>query len=156
MIDKMPDNYMYVGLMATLFPRAVFIHCRRDLRDVALSCWMTDFRSMSWPFRTEDIAARFTQYRRLMDHWRAVLPLAIHDVDYESTVHDLESVARRLVALCGLDWEPSCLEFHRNNRPVQTASLVQVRRPVYTSSVGRWKNYESELPALFAAVSPPD
>jgi tetratricopeptide (TPR) repeat protein len=155
-IDKMPDNYMYVGLLATLFPRAVFIHCRRDLRDVALSCWMTDFRSMTWPFQTTDIAQRFKQYRRLMDHWRAALPVPIHDVDYESTVNDLESVARRLVALCGLEWEPSCLEFHRNNRPVRTASLVQVRRPVYTSSVGRWKNYESELAELFAAVSPPD
>ena len=154
-IDKMPDNYMYVGLLATLFPRAVFIHCRRDLRDVALSCWMTDFRSMSWPFRTEDIAARFTQYRRLMDHWRAVLPVAIHDVDYESIVHGLERVARQLVDVCGLEWEPSCLEFHRNTRPVRTASLVQVRRPVYTSSVGRWKNYESELAELFGAVSSP-
>jgi tetratricopeptide (TPR) repeat protein len=151
-IDKMPDNYMYVGLLATLFPRAVFIHSRRDLRDVALSCWMTDFRSMSWPSQTEHIAARFAQYRRLMDHWRAVLPVTIHDVEYESTVNDLESVARRLIEVCGLDWEPSCLDFHRNNRPVRTASLVQVRRPVYTSSVGRWRNYESELAGLFEAL----
>jgi tetratricopeptide (TPR) repeat protein len=151
-IDKMPDNYMYVGLMATLFPRAVFIHCRRDLRDVALSCWMTDFRSMSWPFQTEHIAARFAQYRRLMDHWRAVLPVAMYDVDYESTVSDLESMARRLVEVCALDWEPSCLDFHRNTRPVRTASLVQVRRPVYTSSVGRWKYYESELAGLFESL----
>ena len=151
-IDKMPDNYMYVGFLATLFPRAAFIHCRRDLRDVALSCWMTDFRSMSWPFRTEHIAARFALYRRVMDHWRAVLPVTIHDVDYELTVNDLESVARRLVDICGLLWEPSCLEFHRNNRAVRTASLVQVRGPVYTSSVGRWKNYESELAELFEAL----
>jgi hypothetical protein len=152
-IDKMPDNYMYVGLMATLFPRAVFIHCRRDLRDVALSCWMTDFRSMSWPFQTEHIGERFKQYRRLMDHWRAVLPVDLIDVEYESTVNDLENVARRLVEACGLEWEPSCLEFHRNNRPVRTASLAQVRRPVYTNSVERFKNYESELASLFESVS---
>ena len=151
-VDKMPDNYMYLGFLATLFPRAVFLHCRRDLRDVALSCWMTDFRLMAWPFSTEHIVARFTQYRRLMDHWRNVLPLTIHDVRYESTVNDLENSARNLVALCGLEWEPACLEFHRNKRPVRTASLVQVRRPVYTSSVGRYKNYESELAGLFKAL----
>ena len=151
-IDKMPDNYMYVGFLATLFPHAVFLHCRRDLRDVALSCWMTDFRLMSWPFQTAHIAARFTQYRRLMDHWRKVLPGTINEVDYESAVNDLEGVARRLVELCGLEWEPACLEFHRNKRPVRTASLIQVRRPVYTSSIGRYKNYESELASLFEAL----
>ena len=114
---------------------------------------MTDFRSMSWPFQTAHIAARFKQYRRLMDHWRTVLPGPIHEVDYEATVNDLEGVARRLVELCGLEWEPACLEFHRNKRPVRTASLIQVRRPVYTSSVGRWKNYESELASLFEALA---
>ena len=153
-IDKMPDNYMYVGLLATLFPQAVFIHCRRDLRDVALSCWMTDFRSMSWPSQQAHIAARFQQYRRLMDHWLAVAPVSINQVDYEETVNDLEGVARRLVAMCGLEWDPACLLFHQNKRPVRTASLVQVRRPVYKSSVGRYKNYESELAELFGALPP--
>jgi tetratricopeptide (TPR) repeat protein len=151
-IDKMPDNYMYVGLLATLFPRGVFIHCRRDLRDVALSCWMTDFRSMSWPSRTAHIAARFQQYRRLMDHWSKVLPVAVNEVDYQEAVNDLEGVARRLVEACGLEWDSRCLDFHRNKRPVRTASLVQIRRPVYKTSVGRWKNYESELATLFDAL----
>ena len=151
-IDKMPDNYMYIGLLAALFPRGVFIHCRRDLRDVALSCWMTDFRSMSWPSQTAHIGFRFEQYRRLMNHWRAVLPVTVNDVDYEETVADLEGVARRLIELCGLEWDPRCLEFHRTRRQVRTASLVQVRRPVYQTSVGRWKNYESELAELCAAL----
>ena len=150
----MPDNYMYLGLLATVFPRAVFIHCRRDLRDVALSCWMTDFHSMVWPSDQANIAARFRQYRRLMDHWKTVLPVPIHEVDYEATVSDIEGTARRLVAACGLTWEPACLAFHRTQRPIRTASLIQVRKPVYKSSIGRWKNYETELAELFASLPP--
>ena len=86
----------------------MFIHCRRDLRDIAVSCWMTDFRSIRWANHRDHIASRFHQYRRLMNHARDVLPLPIHHVDYEETVTDLESVARRLIAACGLDWEPAC------------------------------------------------
>jgi hypothetical protein len=135
-----------------MFPHAVFIHSRRDLRDVAVSCWMTDFRSIRWANDPEHIASRFRQYRRLMDHWQEVLPLPIHAVDYEETVSDLESVARRLVAACGLAWDPACLEFHRNQRPVRTASITQVRQPIYKQSVARWKNYGHDLGALFAAL----
>jgi len=151
-IDKMPDNYLYLGLLAALFPQATFIHCRRDLRDVAVSCWMTNFRSIRWANDPAHIAARFQQYQRLMDHWRTVLPVRLHEVDYAETVADLEGVARRLVAACGLDWEPACLEFHRTRRPVRTASVIQVRQPVYKQSVARWKNYERELADLFAAL----
>ncbi|HTU25186.1 MAG TPA: tetratricopeptide repeat protein [Pirellulales bacterium] len=151
-VDKMPDNYMYLGLLAVLFPRAVFVHCRRDLRDIAVSCWMTDFRSIRWANDPRHIASRFGQYRRLMDHWRAVLPVPIVEVDYEDTVEDLESVARRLVAACGLDWEPACLDFHRTVRPIRTASVTQVREPVYKRSVARWKKYEPALAELFAAL----
>jgi hypothetical protein len=151
-VDKMPDNYMYVGLLAAMFPGAVFIHCRRDLRDVAVSCWMTDFRSIRWANALEHIAARFEQYRRLMNHWQAVLPAPIHEVDYEETVADLEGVARRLLAACGLEWEPGCLDFHRTRRPVRTASVGQVRQPIYTRSVARWKNYEIALAELYARL----
>ncbi|HTU92596.1 MAG TPA: tetratricopeptide repeat protein, partial [Gemmataceae bacterium] len=80
-VDKMPDNYTYLGLIAVMFPGAVFIHCRRDLRDVAVSCWMTHFRSIRWANDPEHIATRFAHYRRIMDHWRAVLPISIHEVD---------------------------------------------------------------------------
>ncbi len=151
-VDKMPDNYMYLGFLAALFPKAVFIHCRRDLRDVAVSCWMTDFRSIRWANDLELIAGRFRQYRRLMDHWRSLLPMPIHEIDYEETVTDLEGVARRLIAACGLDWEPACVEFHRTRRPIRTASVTQVRQPVYMQSVARWKNYEVALADLFAGL----
>jgi tetratricopeptide (TPR) repeat protein len=147
--DKMPDNYLYLGLLAALFPRAKFIHCRRDLRDVAVSCWMTNFRQIRWANDPDHIAARFEEYRRLMDHWRRVLPVPLQEVDYEETVTDLEGVARRLVDWCGLDWEPACLAFHEGQRPVRTASVSQVRQPIYQRSVARWKNYESALCALF-------
>ena len=151
-VDKMPDNYMYLGLLSLLFPNAVFIHSRRDLRDVAVSCWMTDFRSIRWANDRAHIASRFHQYVRLMKHWNEVLPSPIHEVNYEETVTDLESVARRLVAACGLAWEPACLEFHRTERPVRTASVMQVRQPVYQKSVARWKNYEPALGELFAKL----
>jgi tetratricopeptide (TPR) repeat protein len=151
-VDKMPDNYMYIGMLAIMFPDATFVHSRRDLRDVAVSCWMTDFRSIRWANDREHIASRFQQYDRIMRHWKEVLPATIHEINYEETVTDLESVARRLVSACGLDWEPACLEFHRTERPVRTASVMQVRQPVYQRSVARWKHYEPALAELFAAL----
>jgi len=153
-VDKMPDNYMYLGLMALLFPNATFIHCRRDLRDIAVSCWITNFRSIRWANSPELIAGRFAQYLRIMNHWRTVLPTPIVEVDYEETVDDLESVSRRVVAACGLEWEPACLDFHQTRRPVRTASVTQVRQPVYRKSLARWKNYQQSLASLFAALPP--
>ena len=116
---------------------------------------MTDFRSIRWANDAEHIASRFRQYRRLMDHWRAVLPVSIHEVAYEDTVTDLQGVARRLIEACGLDWEPACLEFQRTRRTVRTASVAQVRQPIYQSSIARWKNYDSALAGLFAALPAP-
>jgi tetratricopeptide (TPR) repeat protein len=154
-VDKMPDNYAYLGLIAAMFPNAVLIHCRRDLRDVAVSCWMTNFRSIRWANDPDHIATRFTQYRRLMDHWRTVLPIPIYEVDYEDTVNDLEGVARRLIAACGLEWETNCLEFHSLRRPIRTASVTQVRQPLYTQSVARWGKYKRGLADLFAQLPAP-
>jgi tetratricopeptide (TPR) repeat protein len=147
--DKMPDNYMYLGLLAAQFPRAKFIHCRRDLRDTAVSCWMTNFSQIRWANDPGHIATRFEEYRRLMDHWRQVLPVPVLEVDYEETVADLEGVARRLVRWCGLEWEPACLAFHEGKRPVRTASVSQVRQPIYQRSVARWKHYQQALGPLF-------
>jgi hypothetical protein len=98
------------------------------------------------------IATRFEEYQRLMNHWRQVLPVPLLEVDYEETVAELEGVARRLVDSSGLDWEPACLAFHEGKRPVRTASVAQVRQPVYTRSVARWRNYEEALAPLFARL----
>ncbi len=151
-VDKMPENYLFLGLLARLFPRAKFIHCRRDLRDVAVSCWMTHFREIRWANDQRHIASRFHEYQRMMEHWRKVLPVPLLEVDYEETVADLEGVARKLVAWCGLEWQPACLEFHQAKRPVRTASAVQVRQPVFGTSVGRWMHYEQALASLFARL----
>jgi hypothetical protein len=150
----MPENYLALGLLASLFPRAKLIHCRRDLRDVAVSCWMTHFEEIRWANDPRHIASRFHEYRRLMEHWRKVLPTPLLEVDYEETVADLEGVARKLVAWCGLAWEPACLEFQQAKRPVRTASAVQVRQPVFTTSVGRWKHYQHALASLFGPLGP--
>jgi hypothetical protein len=149
----MPDNYLQLGFLATLFPKARFIHCRRDVRDVAVSCWMTDFNKIDWSNDVDHIAGRFRDYERLMEHWRRVLPARILDIDYESTVTDLEETARRLVDWCGLDWEPQCLAFHARRDPVRTASAIQVRQPIYQHAVARWKLYEDSLAPLLHAVN---
>ena len=134
----MPDNTVYLGLIATLFPRAKLIHCRRDVRDVALSCWMTNFLEVRWACDPDQIARRIEEHNRLMEHWRRVLPVPMLEVDYEALVADLETNARAIVAWCGLEWDPACLEFHKTKRPVRTvecragtpAGLHQLGRPV--------------------------
>jgi hypothetical protein len=148
----MPDNYLYVGFLALLFPRARFLHCCRDIRDVAVSCWITHFRDIPWSNDFGLIASRFAQYGRVMEHWKAVLPVPVQDVHYEEIVENLESVARRAIEFLGLEWEPTCLEYHRNQRPVRTASLSQVRQPIYRRSVARWRHYEHALKPLFAQL----
>jgi tetratricopeptide (TPR) repeat protein len=151
-VDKMPENYLCLGFLAVIFPRAKFLHCRRDLRDVAVSCWMTNFRHVRWSSDPEHIAARFRSYQLLMDHWQEVLPIRWLDVPYEETVADVETMARRIVAWCGLEWQPECLAFHRSRRLVRSASLTQVRQPIYTRSVARWKHYERRLAPLLNAL----
>jgi len=151
-VDKLPDNYLFLGLLAVLFPRATFIHVRRDLRDVAVSCWMTNFRSIRWANDFASLAGRCHGYRRLMAHWKAVLPVPVHEVVYERLVDDFEPEARRLVAACGLEWEPACLAFHETKRPVRTASITQVRQPLYRQALARWKHYETALADLFARL----
>jgi tetratricopeptide (TPR) repeat protein len=148
-VDKMPDNYLYLGLLALLFPRATLIHVRRDVRDVAVSCWMTHFRSIRWADDVEDLARRIRDHERLTAHWQAVLPRPVVEVSYERLVDDFDAEARRLVEACGLAWEPACLRFHETARPVRTASVTQVRQPLYRKALGRWKAYEPYLCPLF-------
>ncbi len=151
-VDKMPENYLYLGLLALLFPRATFIHVRRDLRDVAVSCWMTSFHFLRWANDREHLAGRCREYARLWRHWQTVLPVPVHEVVYERLVDDFETEARRLLAACGLQWEPACGRFHETTRPVKTASVAQVRQPLYRQSLGRWKHYEATLADLFARL----
>lgn len=153
-VDKMPENYLLLGFLHTLFPRARLIHCRRDPRDVALSCWITNFARIRWACDLEHIAHHLLQYFRIMEHWRRVLPAPVFEVDYEELVADQEGVSRRLVAWLGLEWDPACLRFHQTERLVRTASVAQVRQPIYTRSVARWRHYESLLAPLLERLPP--
>jgi hypothetical protein len=151
-VDKMPDNYLWLGYLAAVFPKAKFIYSKRDVHDVAVSCWVTNFKQIRWACDQEDIAGRVTNHLRIMDHWRKVLPVPILEVEYEQVVEDLETTARKMIQFCGLEWDPACLTFHESKRTVRTASLSQVRQPVYKKSVQRWKNYEEPLKQLFGIV----
>ncbi len=152
-VDKMPENTLYLGWIATLFPKATLIHCRRDARDVALSCWLTNFSLLRWACDPGHIASRILESRRVMDHWRRVLPIPVLDVEYEAMVAEPERVSKELVSWCGLEWDAACLEFHKTRRPVRTASVTQVRQPIHRGSVGRWKNYQRWLSPMFARLA---
>lgn len=150
-VDKYVFNFFNLGLIAILFPKAAIIHCRRDPMDCGLSCFFQNFSgSMKNPFwfDLEDIGLYIRQHDRLMEHWRSVLPLPIHEVVYEDMIEDQEAVSRRMVDFIGLDWDDACLNFHENKRTVMTASVWQVRQPVYKSAAGRWRQYEQHLGPL--------
>jgi tetratricopeptide (TPR) repeat protein len=153
MVDKMPDNYSALGWLAVLFPRARFIYCRRDLRDVALSCWVTNFSAIRWANDLDHLARRIQQHRRLMEHWRQVLPAPVLEVDYEAMVADQEGQSRRLIDWLGLDWDDRCLSFFETERLVRTASVTQVREPIYNRSVARWRRYEAMLAPLLTSLA---
>jgi tetratricopeptide (TPR) repeat protein len=152
--DKMPMNFHHLGLIATLWPRAPIIHCRRDARDVCWSCYFQNFRDVPFACDLRQLAAYHRQYERLMRHWRAVPPIPILDVCYEELTAEPERVSREIVAFCRLPWHDGCLEFHRTPRVVRTASNLQVRRPIYRTSVGYWRNYEQRLGPLLEALGP--
>ena len=147
-VDKMPQNYRLLGLLQIYFPNAKFIHCRRDLRDVALSCWLTNFQNYSWSYDLHHIAAEIQDYERIMAHWQAVLPRPVLEVRYEQLVAGQEAESRKLIEWLGLVWDPACLSFHATRRPVRTASVSQVRQPIYSRSAGRWRNYIDVLRPL--------
>ena len=152
-VDKLPANFEYVGLIAAMFPHARIIHCRRDARDIALSCFTTKFlHPLLWSLDLDDFAHYYAQYRKLMEHWRRVLPVPMLERQYEAAVADVETSSRQLLDFCGLDWQDACLEFHKTERTVRTASIRQVRQPVYTSSIGRWRDYEAEAPDAFRRI----
>jgi tetratricopeptide (TPR) repeat protein len=150
--DKSPLNYLYLGLLAALFPRARVIHCRRDPRDVCLSCYFQYFGRAGFAWDLGDAGRYYRTYQRLMDHWRDVLPVHPLEVVYEDLVAHQEAVSRQMVAFCGLPWDERCLTFYESRRPVHTASKLQVRRPIYATSVGRWRRYEKHLKPLLDAL----
>ncbi len=153
--DKLPGNMVLVGLIHLAFPRARIIHCMREPLDTCVSCFSKHFTTgHDFSYELSELGRFYRLYEELMQHWRTVLPPErMLEVRYEDMVADMEGQARRLLAYCGLPWNDACLRFYESARPVRTASLAQVRRPIYASSVGRWKRYESYLAPLRQALA---
>lgn len=153
LIDKTPANFLYLGLIAKALPRARIIHLTRHPMDAGYAIYKTLFRlGYPYSYRLQDIAAYMAAYRQLMAHWHQMMPGRILDVAYEDMVQDIEGQARRMLSHCGLDWQPAVTEFHKNTSPSATASAAQVRQPLYSGSVGRWKAYEDGLKPLQDAL----
>jgi len=152
-IDKMPGNFMFLGLIELLFPGARIIHCRRNPLDTCLSCYFQDFsRSHPYSYDLANLGAFYRDYERLMQHWHEVIQLPIIDIQYEDMIADQETGSRRIIEFCDLPWDDRCLQFHKTQRYVATASYDQVRRPLYKSSVSRWKNYAEFIGPLRTAL----
>lgn len=147
--DKMPGNFYYLGLIELLFPNARIIHCMRNPLDSCLSCYFQDFfQRMDWCYDQKNLVVYYQGYEKLMQHWEQTLTIPIMNVSYEALVAGQESVSRNLIEFCGLEWNDDCLQFHKNRRFVPTASYDQIRQPIYTKSVDRWKNYASHIEPL--------
>ena len=147
--DKMPSNFLWLGFIMQLFPKARIIHCVRDPRDTCLSCFFQPF-VMSHDYANDlaDLAFYYRQYERIMTYWQQNIDLPILDVHYNDLVVDAESTARKMVDFIGLEWDDNCLNYHNSERITATASWDQVRQPIYTKSLARWKNYQQNIASL--------
>jgi len=154
-IDKNPNNFASIGLLSLALPKAKFINTRRHPLDTCWSCFKQLFaRGQPFTYDLFDLGEYYLQYDRLMAHWHAVLPGRVLDVQYEAVVADQEGQTRRLLEFCELPWEDACLRYYETRRPIRTASSEQVRRPIYTDSIGVWRHYEPELAPLIDILAP--
>ncbi len=148
-VDKMPQNYLYVGLIAQALPNAKIVLLERNPMDSCYAMFKTLF-AQAYPFTysQEDLGRYYQAWRKLMDHWKTILPDRVHTVHYEELVMDTENQARKLLKFCSLQRKEQCLEFHKHSGGVSTASASQVRHPIYTTSINKWKTIENELAPL--------
>jgi len=152
-IDKHPLNFQFIGLILQMFPNARIIHTIRHPLDTCLSCFFQNFsKGQHYTFDLVKLAHYYNDYSRLMEHWSLVYPGKIHTVEYEKVLSNQELETKRLLEYCDLGFEEACLDFHRNERVVNTASFLQVRKPIYHSSVNRWKNYIAQLSEVTAIL----
>ena len=151
--DKMPRNAFHLGLIALVFPNARIIHVRRHPLDTCVSCFMQRFRDgQEFTFRLDWLGQYYRSYSTVMDHWRDVLPLRMHEVRYENLVADPEAGAREIISFAGLEWQDVCADPSAGDREIRTASRWQVRQPVYKTSVERWTRYQDYLDPLIDAL----
>ncbi len=152
-VDKSPLNFWHLGLIADLFPDAKIVHMRRDPLDTCVSCYFTQFLSQQeFAFDLEQLGRYYLQYAKLMSHWAEVMPQRFITVDYEALVRDIPGQSRRVTDYLGLEWDEACAAPHRSRNIMQTASARQVRQPVYTTSIGRWKPYRAFLDPLIRVL----
>jgi len=153
-VDKLPHNFLRIGLIRLVLPNARIIHTMRDPMDTCVSCYSKLFAAgQHFSYDLAELGRYYRAYASLMEHWRSVVPAgAMLDVAYEDVVDDMEGQARRLIEFCGLEWDERCLSFHANKRVVKTASSVQVRKPLFRSSVQRWRRFETGLEPLREAL----
>lgn len=152
--DKMLSNYYFVGFLHLLFPKAKFINTMRNPADTCFSAYTKLFKDdMPHSYDLAEMGRYHKKYEQVMAHWKKVLPKGVlMEVRYEDVVTDLESQAKKIIDFCGLEWDPACANFHKSKRPVKTASVVQVRKPVYKTSVERYKHYQKHLKPLLNAL----
>ncbi len=152
--NKTPNNFLYLGLIKLILPNAKIIHLLRDPMDVCLSCYSRNFtESVDFTSQLDELGRYYVRYRKIMQYWESVLPAnSIYTVQYENVARDLETETRKLLDFIGLEWEDSCLNFQDNQRKVNTASIAQVRKPIYTSSIARWERFSEELQPLMEIV----
>jgi tetratricopeptide (TPR) repeat protein len=152
--DKMPANFLFLGLIHLTLPEARIVHVLREPRDTCLSCYSKLFSAeQNYSYDLGELGRYYGKYAELMTHWRSVLPEGrVLEIRYEDVVADLEASARQIVDYCGLDWHPNCIAFHETRRPVRTASASQVRRPIYRTAEGRWRKYQDHLTPLLAGL----
>lgn len=156
-IDKMPHNFENIGLIKFLFPKAKIISVRRDPRDIAISNYFTDYQAkhsgMGFAYDLTWIGEQLADHNLLMYHWQQLFPGEILEVNYEQIVEDTEGIARKMLNYIGVEWEPCVMNFNKLNRPVKTASVWQVRQPIYKTSNKRWLNYQSHLQPLIKGTN---
>ena len=153
MAMSFPNNFLMIGFIKKILPNAKIIYCRRDPRDNGLSLFLRYFVGFQgFAYSLEEIGSYLVMHHRLMTHWLKLFGDSIFTLDYEAMVANQEEMTQKIISYCGLSYEPSMAEFYKTKRGVATASAMQVRSPVYRSSVQKWKRYESELQPMIAIL----
>lgn len=153
--DKLPVNFSLVGFISLILPNAKIVHVHRDPIDTCFGCYKVNFAGgLNFAYELRELGEYYCDYWRLMEHWNKVLPGKIYNLSYEQLVNNQEEETRKLLDYCGLEWEEQCLRFYETERTVRTASAAQVRKPISTEGIGRWKEYEKHLVPLIEALAP--
>jgi len=152
-VDKLPGNFLRVGLIKTLFPNARIIDCQRNPLDNCISLFFHFFPNQLQTFELTELGRYYLDYQRLMSHWEKLFPGEILTLRYEDLISEQESTSKQLLDYLGLEWDVRCLDFHTNERAVMTSSSLQVRKPIYKTSVDRWRHYENHLQPLISVLS---